>query len=105
VARPAAVLAFKEWNRFVQPLRAHEHWQVDISYINISGTFYYLISLLDRHSRFIVHWEIRESMTERDIETIVQQTLEQHPNKKPQIISENGLQFIARDFQRVYSCS
>jgi putative transposase len=89
----------KKGTGFVQPLRAHEHWHVDVSYINISGTFYYLTSLLDGHSRFIVHWEIREAMTERDVETIVQRALEQHPNQKPRIISDNGPQFIARDFK------
>jgi hypothetical protein len=26
---------------FVQPLSPHEHWHVDVSYINISGTFFY----------------------------------------------------------------
>ena len=89
----------KKGTGFVQPLRPHEHWHVDVSYINISGIFYYLTSLLDRQSRFIVHWEIRESMTERDVETIVQRALEQHPNAKPRIISDNGPQFIARDFK------
>ncbi len=89
----------KKGTGFVQPLRPHEHWHVDVSYINVSGTFYYLTSLLDGQSRFIVHWEIRESMTERDVETIVQRALEQHPNAKPRIISDNGPQFIARDFK------
>jgi putative transposase len=49
---------------FCQPLLPHQHWHVDISYINISGTFYYLASLLDGMSRSIIHWEIHESMTE-----------------------------------------
>jgi transposase InsO family protein len=72
---------------------------VDVSYINVSGTFYYLTSVLDGCSRCIVHWEIRESMTERDIETIVQRALERHPAEKPRIISDNGPQFIVRDFK------
>ncbi len=62
---------------FVQPRRAHEHWHVDVSYLNICGTFYYLCSLLDGDSRAIVHWEVRESMKETDIETIVQRALEE----------------------------
>jgi transposase InsO family protein len=57
---------------FQQPLKPHEHWQVDVSYINIAETFSYLCSLLDSCSRFIIHWEIRQSMTETDIETIIQ---------------------------------
>jgi putative transposase len=88
----------KKGTGFVQPLVPHEHWHVDVSYINVSGTFYYLTSVLDGCSRYIVHWEIRESMTERDVETVVQRALERHPGEKPRIISDNGPQFIARDF-------
>jgi putative transposase len=84
---------------FVQPLAPHEHWQVDVSYINISGTFFYLCSLLDGCSRAIVHWEIREAMTEADVEIILQRGLEKYPHAKPRIISDNGPQFIARDFK------
>lgn len=89
----------KKGTGFQQPLAAHEHWHVDVSYLNLDGTFYYLCSLLDGYSRLIVHWEIRESMTERDIETIVQRGLETFPGAKPRIISDNGPQFIARDFK------
>jgi putative transposase len=89
----------KKGTGFVQPLLAHEHWHVDVSYINVSGTFYYLTSVLDGCSRYIVHRELRESMTERDIETIIQRALERHPEKKPRIISDNGPQFVARDFK------
>jgi putative transposase len=89
----------KKGTGFVQPLSAHEHWHVDVSYINVSGTFYYLTSLLDGFSRAIVHWELREAMTERDVETIVQRGLERYPDERPRIISDNGPQFIARDFK------
>ncbi len=89
----------KKGTGFVQPLAAHEHWHGDVSYINVGGTFDYLTSVLDGFSRAIVHWEIRESMTERDVETIVQRGLERYPDKKPRIISDNGAQFIARDFK------
>ena len=95
------------WNRkvskkgtgFQQPLGPHEHWHTDISYINIGGTFYYLCSVLDGYSRYIVHWEIRETMTEADVETIIQRALERFPKAKPRIISDNGPQFLAKDFK------
>ena len=97
----------QKWNRkkslkgtgFVQPLRPHEHWHVDISYINICGTFYYLCSILDGCSRFIVHWEIREQMTEMDVEIILQRAKESFPEARPRIISDNGPQFMAKDFK------
>ena len=60
----------KKGTGFVQPLAAHDHWHIDVSYINIAGTFYYLCSVLDGYSRYIVHWEIRESMKESEIELI-----------------------------------
>ena len=89
----------KKGTGFVQPLKPHEHWHVDISYLNICGTFYYLCSLLDGCSRYIVHWEIRESMTEGEIEIIIQRGREKFPNARPRIISDNGPQFIAKDFK------
>lgn len=89
----------KKGTGFVQPLQAHEHWHVDVSYLNLGGTFYYLCSLLDGYSRYLVHWEIRTSMTERDVQTIVQRGLEKFPNERPRIISDNGPQFIAKDFK------
>ena len=70
-----------------------------MSYINVSGTFYYLCSVLDGFSRSIVHWDLRESMTEAEIEIILQAAREKHPEAKPRIISDNGPQFIARDFK------
>jgi putative transposase len=89
----------KKGTGFVQPLAAHHHWHVDISYLNVAGTFYYLTSVLDGFSRYIVHWEIRESMTEADVETILQRAAEKYPDAQPRIISDNGPQFIARDFK------
>jgi len=84
---------------FDQPLQAHEHWHVDVSYINVAGTFFYLCGLLDGYSRFLVHWELRESMTEAEIETIIQRARERFSGERPRIISDNGPQFIARDFK------
>ena len=84
---------------FVQPLSPHEHWHIDISYLNICETFYYLCSILDGCSRYIVHWEIRESMTEADVEVVIQRAREQYPRATPRIISDNGPQFIAKDFK------
>ncbi len=90
----------KKGKGFTQPLRAHEHWHIDISYLNVAGTFYFLCSVLDGYSRAIVHWEIRETMKEPEVETIVQRALEKHPGHKPRIISDNGPQFIAKDFKQ-----
>jgi putative transposase len=88
----------KKGTGFVQPLGAHEHWHIDITYINIAGTFYYLCLVLDGYSRYIIHWELRESMKESEVEIILQRARERFPEAKPRIISDNGPQFVARDF-------
>jgi transposase InsO family protein len=85
---------------FVQPLEPHEHWHTDVSYLNVCGTFYYLCSVLDGCSRSNLHWEIRESMTEREVELVLQKAKEKYPTAKPRLITDNGPQFIARDFKQ-----
>jgi transposase InsO family protein len=80
-------------------VRPHEHWHVDLAYLNICGTFYYLCSLLDGCSHFVVHWEICTAMTEAHVQAIVQRAREQFPDAHPRIISDNGPQFIAKDFK------
>jgi transposase InsO family protein len=95
------------WNRtpskkgtgFVQPLKPHQHWHIDLSYLNLAGTFYYLCSVLDGASRAIVHWDLRESMTEQEVECILERAKEKYPEARPRIISDNGPQFIAKDFK------
>src|SRR4029077_14860665 len=89
----------KKGTGFVQPLQPHEHWHIDVSYLNIAGTFYFLCSILDGCSRFIVHHEIREKMEESDVEIIIQRAREAHPGVTPRIISDNGPQFLAKDFK------
>ena len=89
----------KKGTGFVQPLRPHQHWHIDVSYINVAGTFYFLCSLLDGYSRYIVHSELRETMKEQEVEIIVQRASEKFPGETPRIISDNGPQFIARDFK------
>jgi len=89
----------KKGTGFHQPQKPHEHWHIDISYINIHGTFYYLTTILDGYSRYIVHWEIRRSMTEQDELVVLQRAKEKFPNETPRIISDNGSQFLAKDFK------
>jgi putative transposase len=45
----------------------------------------------------MVHWELRESMKEAEV--ILQRARECHPGVSPRIISDNGPQFLAREFK------
>jgi putative transposase len=89
----------KKGTGFEQPTLPHQHWHVDIAYINIHSTFFYLCSVLDGYSRFIVHWELKTQITELELEIILLRAKEIFPNTYPRIISDNGPQFIARDFK------
>jgi len=83
---------------FEQPVRVHEHWHTDIKYVNFHGTFLFLISIFDGFSRMILHHELRTSMQEYDVQITLQRALEKYPDARPRLISDNGKQFIARDF-------
>ena len=69
---------FSENASLFQRCPTGRHESKGVSYINISGTFYYLCSILDGCSRYIVNWDLPES---------------------PRIISDNGPQFISKDFK------
>lgn len=85
---------------FDQPTYPHQHWHIDFVYLKLGGIFYYLCSILDGYSRYLVQGEIREHMTEADVELIVQRAREKFPTARPRIISDNGPQFIAREFKQ-----
>ena len=91
--------ASKKGTGFEQPLAPHEHWHIDIAHINVHGTFYYLCAVLDGASRYIVDWTLRESMREPDVEILLQRAKERFPEARPRVISDNGPQFIAKDFK------
>jgi transposase InsO family protein len=90
----------KKGNGFDQPSKPHEHWHTDISYIKIAKRFYFFIGVLDGYSRSIIHWEIREAMTELDAEIVLKRALEQYPDARPRLITDNGSQYTAHEFKQ-----
>lgn len=84
---------------FKQPKGPNKHWHVDIAYINVMGTFMFLISVLDGFSRMIVHHELRTTMAEYDVQITIQRALEKYPGVHPRLITDNGKQFIAKEFK------
>lgn len=85
-------------NGFDQPTFPHQHWHTDIKYVNFRGTFLFLISVIDGYSRYIVHHELRMNMQEFDVQLTLQRSLEKYPLAKPRLITDNGSQFISKDF-------
>jgi len=84
---------------FTQPLKPNDHWHTDISYVNILGTFFFLMTVLDGFSRKVIHHELRANMTEADVEIVMQKALEFHPDVKANLITDNGAQYISKDFK------
>lgn len=82
-----------------QPLGPHEEWHIDISWIKVGKLWLFLIAVIDGFSRYIVAWDLRASVEEKDIEIVLEKGREKFPNAKPRIISDRGSQFIAREFK------
>lgn len=83
---------------FDQPTGPHQDWHIDIKYVNFKGSFLFYIGIIDGYSRYIVNHELRHSMCEYDVEITLQRALEKFPGVHPRIISDNGTQFISKDF-------
>ena len=84
---------------FNQPSAPHQHWHLDISYINFKSTFVYLVALIDGYSRFIVHYELKLSVEALDVEIMLERAREKFPGVNPTLITDNGPQFIAKEFK------
>jgi transposase InsO family protein len=83
-----------------QPGGRHRHWHVALSHLNVCGTFYQVCSVVDGYNRCVVHWETRKTMFESDAAIVIQRAREKSPGEKPPIISDDGPQFVAKDFMQ-----
>ena len=74
---------------FEQAPQPHQHWHIGVSYLNVCATFYYLCSILDGYSRFLVRWDLRESFQDDLDVGLGHRAKERYPWAKPRIISDN----------------
>ena len=81
----------------------HEMWQTDFTYFKILGWgWYYLSTILDDYSRFIVHWELCKTMKVPDVERSVERALQVaglQKGQRPKLLSDNGACYIAEDLK------
>lgn len=82
-------------------VRVNEMWQTDFTYFKIKGWgWYYLSTVLDDYSRYIVHWQLCKTMKSEDAsDTIEQAILKSNLTQKPKLLSDNGSSYIASDFK------
>lgn len=94
VITPAHILLsaaneFKDKTMFV-----HEMWQTDFTYFKVLGWgWYYLSTILDDYSRYIVHWELCKTMTVEDVERCVAAAMLRAGlgvEQRPKLLSDNG---------------
>jgi transposase InsO family protein len=81
-----------------QPTRPHERWHTDLMYLRIQDTWYFLVTVLDAYSRYVVHWELLTTMRAADVQLVIQQALER-TGATPDVVTDNGSQFTAAEFK------
>ena len=59
-----------------------------------------IVCLIDGFSRYIVHHELRTSVESLDIEIMLERARLRFPWAKPALITDNGPQFIAKEFKK-----
>jgi transposase InsO family protein len=81
-----------------KPTRPHERWHTDLMYLRIADSWYFLVTVLDAYSRYVVHWELLTTMRAADVRLVIQQALE-ITGAHPAVVSDNGAQFTAAEFK------
>jgi putative transposase len=74
---------------------SNQVWQIDITYIPMAKGFMYLVAVIDVYSRFVVGWDISNSMDADWVVATLQEALARHG--KPGIVnSDQGSQFTCK---------
>lgn len=84
-----------------KPSRPNEQWHIDIMYLWIEGRWYFLTSILDAYSRYIVHWELLRTMRAEEVTLVLQAALEKVPGANPKIVNDHGTQFTSKEFKKL----
>ena len=81
----------------------NEMWQTDFTYFKILGWgWYYLSTILDDYSCFIVHWELCKTMKTEDVQRTINRALQAAALQKgfrPKLLSDNGACYIASELK------
>jgi putative transposase len=85
-------------------IRVHQQWQTDFTYFKIIGWgWYYLATIMDDYSRYIISWELSKNMESKDVMRVVGQALKQtklKEDKRPRLLSDNGSCYISGEFSK-----
>lgn len=103
ITAPAFILTSASDSFKDKTTRVNEMWQTDFTYFKIIGWgWYYLSTVLDDHSRFIVAWDLCESMSAPDVKQTVGKALSVAGLTKknaPRLLSDNGSCYISSELK------
>jgi putative transposase len=94
-------------DKFENPTtRVNQLWQTDFTYLKIiHWGWYYLSTVLDDYSRYIITWRLCSSMTSEDVKVVLEKAIDKtgvnHINvyQRPWLLSDNGPCFISSDLR------
>jgi putative transposase len=86
--------------------RVHEMWQTDFTYFRIVGWgWYYLSTVLDDFSRYIIAWKLSSTMAATDVKETLDQALavtgvdQIHVKHRPRLLSDNGPAYVSGELR------
>ena len=86
--------------------RVNELWQTDFTYFKITGWgWYYLSTVLDDFSRYIIAWDLTTSMSSEDVKLTLDQAIEKtgvtnvKVRHKPRLLSDNGPCYVSKELK------
>ncbi len=85
------------------PARVNELWHTDFSFLKIvHWGWYYLTTILDDYSRYIIAWELCKNMRSDDVERVVLKALDitgLSVDERPKLLSDNGSCYVSGDLK------
>ena len=83
--------------------KPNQMWQTDFTYLKVIGIgWYYMTTILDDYSRYIIDWELCDNMKTQETMDIVDRALEftqLGKNQRPRLLSDNGSSYISKDLK------
>jgi putative transposase len=106
ITSPAYVLMSAS-DAFKNPTtRVHEMWQTDFTYFRIVGWgWYYLSTVLDDFSRYIIAWKLNPTMGVGDVKDTLDQALDLtgvgqvRVRHRPRLLSDNGPAYVSGELR------
>jgi transposase InsO family protein len=84
----------------------HQMWATDASYFKVAGWgYYYLVTVMDDYSRFILGWKLQKDMSANSLIEVVQEAVDATGmtdvpvENRTRLLSDNGAGYISRAFQ------